>query len=252
MATEMRFCGRCGSPVAPGAPFCGRCGAPQAGIVAAPAAYAYPVAPSGSVRSFKLSHLVLAGGLVLVLLIAIVSVSAFTVNRLVSRHTPCTVNCGAKLVDPLTEPHTYRSMTYRFEVDYSSHWTVRSQSPTGISLGTRLGHIDINGRPARDSLESAINSTVDGLPSSTWANVQRLADIKGAHVGDQNGVGYLYSADYSGQNANSGKVRFAVIAATQNKVTVTVFAVNPEDTSTASGIPEAQVFDYLLAEFRWG
>jgi hypothetical protein len=77
--------------------------------------------------------------------------------------------------------------------------------------------------------------------------------VKGAHIGDQDGLGAIYSANRVGSGATSTKVRFAVIAATHGDVSVVIFAVDPADTENyASGIPEGQEFDYLCQEFRWG
>ena len=263
MASQPIFCGRCGYPVAPGTTFCGRCGAPQNASVPAVAytgppvtypAYSYPAAAQGStLGGIKLSRLLLAVGLIAILVVAVLGVSIFAVAKAVTGRASCTVNCGPKTYVPLAEPNTYKSQTYKFEVDYSTDWKVRRQDATGISLGTRLGHIDVAGIKTNKTPDQVIDDAVAALPSTDWQSVLRIADIKGAHVGDQDGVGYLYSANFTGSNSTGTKVRFVVIAAARNGVTVEVFAVNPSDTKNfVSGIPEGQDFDYLLEEFRWG
>ena len=263
MASRPLFCGRCGNPVAPGAPFCGRCGTPQgapapavayAGPPVAYPAYSYPAAAPGSpLGGIKLSRLLLAVGLIAILVVAVLGVSIFAVAKAVGTRATCTANCGPKTYVPLAEPNTYKSQTYKFEVDYSSDWKVRHQDAAGISLGTRLGHIDVAGVKTSKTPDQVIDDVVAALPSTDWQSVTRLSDIKGAHVGNQDGVGYLYSANFTGSNSTGTKVRFVVIAAVRNGVTVEVFAVNPSDTKNfASGIPEGQDFDYLLEEFRWG
>ena len=147
---------------------------------------------------------------------------------------------------------TYRSVAFRYQVDYSSAWTVRSQDANGISLGTRIGRLDVTGSAAGASLNQLINATVSALPSSTWQSVVRISDLKGAHIGDQDGLGAVYSANVIGSNATSTKARFVVIAATRGDVSVVIFAVDPADTKDfPSGIPEGQEFDYLCQEFRW-
>jgi hypothetical protein len=94
---------------------------------------------------------------------------------------------------------------------------------------------------------------VNALPSASWQSVTKVIDLKGAHLGGQNGLGAIYSANLVGSNTTATKVRFAVVAATRNGVTVVMFAVDPADTKDfASGMPEGQLFDYMCTVFRWG
>jgi hypothetical protein len=249
------FCGRCGAQVQPGAPFCGRCGAPVATqAVAAAPIYSYPVAaPARSVRRFGTSQIAIAGVLIAIVAIVTVAVTAFAVSQAIGgRLAPCTVNCGPKIVTPLPESRTYRSSAFKYEVDYSSAWTVRSQDANGVLLGTRLGTLEVIGSKSTLPLDQAIKSAVAALPTAQWQNVVQVSDLKGAHIGDQNGLGAVYSANLIGANSTVVKVQFAVIAATRNGVTVVILAVDPADLKgSPHGIPEAQAFDYLCAEFRW-
>jgi hypothetical protein len=76
--------------------------------------------------------------------------------------------------------------------------------------------------------------------------------LKGAHLGEQNGLGSIYSANYIGSNSSAVQVRFAVVAATRGNVTVLMFAIDPADTKDfETGIPEGQAFDYVASEFTW-
>jgi hypothetical protein len=261
MAVQTRFCGRCGGQLVPGAVFCGRCGAPQvAAAVAAPpaappAAYGYRLAQPGAFPAAgraKVSQTMVVVGLLLILVIAIVAVSAFAVARAIGTHPTCTQDCGPKFVTPLPESSTFRSVAFKFEVDYRSTWKVRNQDANGVSLGTRYGRLDVVGSQAGPSLTQLIDATVSALPSSTWQSVTRVADLRGAHLGDQDGLGAIYSANVIGSNATSTKARFAVIAATRGGVSVVMFAVDPADTKNfPNGMPEGQDFDYLCQEFRW-
>lgn len=258
MAIQPRFCGHCGSQVAPGAPFCGRCSAPQlaAAAVAAPAAYSYRIAQPGAfpgTRGPKLPQIMVAAGLLVILSAATVAVSAFAVSRVIGgTRTPCTANCSPKIVTPLPESNTYRSTTFKYEVDYNSQWTVRNQDGNGISLGTKIGNLDVTGMKASGSLSQLIQTTVAALPSATWQNVSQASDLNGAHIGDQDGLGAIYTADLVGSNATATKVVFVVIAATRGGLSVVIFAVNPADLKNyPNGMPEGQEFDYLCQEFRW-
>ena len=257
MVAQVRFCGRCGAPIPPGATFCGRCGAPQvAQAVAAPPAYRYPVAPPASyptARRWRSSQIAVAGGLLAILAIVTVGVSMFAVSHaLGGTHSPCTVNCGPKFVTPLPEGSTYQSSAFKFEVDYSSQWTVRSQDANGISLGTQLGTVAVVGTKGGQPLSQVLQATVAALPTAQWQDVSQVSDLKGAHLGDQDGIGAVYSANLIGTNSTSAQVRFAVIAATKGGVTVVMFAAGPADPKNSpNGMPEGQLFDYMCQEFRW-
>jgi len=179
--------------VQPGAPFCGRCGAPQVSqAFAAAPVYSYPVAPRPAypARRFGTSQIAVAGVLLAVLAIVTVALSTFVVSRFAagSRST-CIVNCAPKIITPLPESNTYRSSTYKFEVDYSSTWTVRSQDSSGISLGTRLGLVQVAGMKSSQSLQQVLQATVAALPTANWQDVVQFSDLKGAHIGDQDGLG---------------------------------------------------------------
>jgi hypothetical protein len=258
MAAQVRFCGRCGAPVPFGAPFCGRCGAPQAAQVATAApVYSYPMAPRAAyptARQWRSSQIAVAGGLLAILAIVTVAVSIFAVSHVIGgNRSTCTVNCAPKIVTPLPESATYRSATYKFEVDYSSAWTVRSEDATGISLGTKIGLVQVVGMSGGQPLSQVLQSTVSALPTAQWQDVAQVSDLKGAHIGDQNGIGAVYSANLIGTNSTSAQVRFAVIVATRGGVTVVVFAADPADPKNSPhGIPEGQSFDYMFSEFRWG
>ena len=108
------------------------------------------------------------------------------------------------------------------------------------------------GQPSEKPLDQVINAFVTALPSATYQDVAPVMALKGAHLGDENGVGAIYSANFIGSNSSAIKVRFAVIAASKNNVTVLMFAINQADLKDcASGMPEGQLFDYMCAEFTW-
>jgi len=258
MAAQVRFCGRCGAQVPFGATFCGRCGAPlPLQAAAAPPMYAYPHAPQAafpSRRRYGSSQVAIVGGLLAILAVVTVAISAFAVSHVIGgNRSTCTVNCAPKFVTPLPEAATYRSSAYHYEVDYSSAWTVRSQDVNGISLGTRIGLVDIVGSKVNAQLSDVLQTTVANLPTAQWQDVVRVSDLKGAHIGDQDGIGAVFSANLIGAGSTSQKVRFAVIVATRGGVTVVIFAADPADPKgSPHGMPEAMDFDYLCSEFRWG
>jgi zinc ribbon protein len=255
MATA-RYCGRCGAPLAPGAGFCGRCGTPVV-MQAAAAQPVYRYAPAPPVAfpprgPGKLPPALVAGGLVLILLAVAVVVGAIAIAQFGGgKLAPCTQNCAPKIVTPLPEEASWRSSAYGFQVNYSSSWTVRDQDASSVTLGTRVGSVQVSG--ARGGTpDRAIQATVSALPSAKWQDVTLVGALKGAHIGEQDGVGAVYSANLIGASQTATKVRFAVIAATKAGVTVVIFAVDPADPKNApNGMPEGQAFDYLGTEFSW-
>lgn len=266
MAAAVRFCGRCGSPLAPGVGFCGRCGTPVAAqaiavapsrpVYSGPPAFSYPVArvtTYPTARQFKLAPAWIAGGLILLLAVITVIVSAFAVSHFAGgAHSTCTVNCGPQIVTPLPESASYKSSAFKYQVNYSSRWTVRSQDASGIALGTRLGLVQVFGSGATDP-QHALDKVVAALPTSQWQDVTFVSSVKGAHIGEQNGVGSVYSANLVGTGSTATKVRIAVVAATLRGVTIVVFASDPADLKHYPfGLPEGREFDYLCTEIAWG
>jgi len=249
------YCGRCGAPLAPGATFCGRCGTPVAlQAAAAPAPYRYPQAPPTyrTPRPSRLGPVMIAVRLVVALIVVATVVGVLAASRFgAGSHSTCTSNCSPKLITPLPEEATYRSSAYHYVVNYTSAWKVRTQDANGITLGTRVGFVQIAGTSGGQA-DQALQSTVSGLPSANYQDVTLVATLKGAHLADQDGVGAVYSANFLGSSQTATKVRFAVIAATRGGVTIVVFAVDPADPkSSPNGMPEGQQIDYLCTEFGW-
>ncbi|HEY8798456.1 MAG TPA: hypothetical protein VIO85_11405 [Candidatus Dormibacteraeota bacterium] len=222
---------------------------------APPAAYGYRVAQPGAfprVGQAKVPQAMVIGGVLLILVVAVVAITSFALARSIGTHPTCASNCGPQLIAPLPEAATYHSNAFGFEVDYNSSWKVRSQDANGLALGTAYGAVTVVGSKAGPSPGQLINNTVAALPSAKWQSVTQLADLRGAHIGIQDGQGAVYSANLIGSGTTSTLVRFAVIAATRGTTSVVIFAVDqaaPKDFTY--GIPEGGEFDYMCQEFRW-
>jgi zinc ribbon protein len=255
MVVQPRFCGRCGAQVAPGAPFCGRCGAPVVAqaLVAQPV-YSYPMAQRAAYPTtgrYKLSQVAIAGGLLIILAVVTIALSALAVSHFVGgRHATCTVNCAPKIVTPLPEGASYHNTAFGYQLNYSSRWTVRSEDASGVLLGTRLGSVQVVGMHGGQD-EQVLQATVSALPNAKWQSVTLVSNLKGAKIGDQDGVGAVYSANLVSTGSTAAKVVFAVIVASRNGVTVVVFAIDPADPNAAHGMAEGQAFDYMCTEFVW-
>lgn len=195
----------------------------------------------------------IAGGLIVILLVIAVVISGFAVAQFAGgTHQTCKSNCTPKFVTPLPEEASYKSSAYKFQVNYASDWTVRAQDANGITLGTKLGSVQVVGMSAGNP-DQVLQSTVNALPSSKFQDVTLVSTLKGAHIGDQDGVGSVYSANFVGTSQTASKVRFAVIVASHGGVTVVVFALDPADPKNSpNGMPEGQEFDYLCTEIVWG
>jgi hypothetical protein len=219
--------------------------------------YSYAVAPPAAAyptgRRSSLSQVAIAGVLLAILAVVTVVVSGIAVSQFLGgTRATCTVNCAPKLVTPLPEAASYRSSAYKFQVNYNSNWTVRSQDASGISLGTKLGSVQVIGQKEGPDDQTVLQAVVAALPSSKWQSVALVSKLKGAHVGVQNGVGAVYSGNLVGSSQTATPVRFAVIVASRNGVTVVVLAVGPSDPKNAPhGMPEGVEFDYLCTEFIW-
>ena len=224
-------------------------------MVAAQPAYSYPAAPRVAVqtrRQSTMSQVAIAVGLLIVLAIVTIAISAFAVSRFNKpNHQTCTTNCAPKIVTPLPEGAVYHSSAFGYTLNYSSRWKVHSQDANGIAVATNVGSLQVTGMRAGDNGQ-VMQSTVNALPTGTWQNVTLVNNLKGAHLGDQDGLGAVYSANLIGANATSTAVRFAVIVATKGNVTVVMLAVGPADPKNSpNGMPEGQLFDYVCTEFVW-
>ena len=58
-----------------------------------------------------------------------------------------------------------------------------------MTLGTKLGLVSVVGMKAGASSDQVIQGVVSALPSATWQSVTLVASLRGAHLGDVDGVG---------------------------------------------------------------
>ena len=252
-----QYCGRCGAPLAQGSRYCGRCGTPvPTQAYAPPPPYSYAPALHATYPSPgqpRLAPALIAGGLIVVLVVVAAAVGAITLARVANgQHGTCTSNCPPKSVTPLPEQASYTSSAYRFTVNYSSKWTLRDQGPASVTIGTRIGLVQVTGATGQ-SPDQALQAAITALPSSQWQDVSQLNQVRGAHLGDVDGIGAMYSANLVGSGQTATKVRIAGIAASKGGVTVVVLASDPADTKgSPNGFPESQEIDYLCTEFAWG
>ncbi len=223
----------------------------------APPMYRYPPAPQAQYPArgqHRLTPALIAGGLIVILIVVAVIVGGAAVAQFTSstNHPTCTSNCTPKVITPLAEQSSYTSSAYKYQVNYSSQWTVRSQDDKGITLGTKLGLVQVTGSSG-SNVDQVLQSTMSALPSSQYQDVTLVAGLKGAHIGSQDGTGQVFSANLVGPSQTATKVRIALIVASQHGVTVAILAMDPADPKNYPyGIPEGQAIDYMCTEFVWG
>lgn len=218
--------------------------------------YRYPSAPPPrypTAGHYRLAPALIAGGLIVILIVVAVVVGGIAASQFASgNRSTCTSNCSPKFVTPLAEEASWRSSAYKFQVNYSSRWTVRSEDASGVILGTKLGYVSVVGSSGSNT-DQVLQATVAALPSSQFQDVSAVSQLKGARIGNQDGVGEIYSAGFVGSSQTAVKVRFAVIVGSQRNVTIAVFALNPSAVKDfPNGMPEGQAIDYLCTEIVWG
>lgn len=225
-----------------------------AAVAAYPQQYVYPYAHPQPARlgSGRTTQFAVAAGLIVILIVAGAVSSVFAYRAISGSHQTCTANCSPKVITPLAAAATYRSSAFRFEVDYSATWTVRSQDANSITLGTKLGQVSVTGSKSGQSPDQVIQGVVSALPSANWQSVKNTGGVPGAHLGAIDAVGQMYTANLIGANSKAVAVRVAVIAASKGDVTVVVFAVDPFDTHFPNDMQEGYQFDYMCTQFRWG
>ncbi|TMB93045.1 MAG: hypothetical protein E6J40_15545 [Chloroflexi bacterium] len=129
---------------------------------------------------------------------------------------------------------------------------MRTQDAQGVTLATKLGLLQVAGSKSGQPLDQVVQAVITALPSATWQSVAHVNDLKGAHIGDQDGIGVVYSANLIASNGSAAKVRFFVIAATKGSTTVAIFGVNPADPKNyPNGISEGEEFDAVCQQFQW-
>jgi hypothetical protein len=184
---------------------------------------------------------------------AVLVLSLFAVLAIRGVFAPCTARCGPIRATPFPEPSSFTSRAYGYQVGYPSSWTIQQEDDGGVVLGTRLhGSFTVRGQKGGKPDEQLIREAIAGLPSSQWQNIQEVSSIRGAHVGGQDGVGKIYSAQLMPAVGQAQNVRIAVLAAHRGSLSIVAVGVDPADVKgSPNGIPEANAFDYVLAEFTW-
>src|SRR5207237_9440151 len=115
-------------------------------------------------------------------------------------------NTSPMSLTPLCDEAPSRTPTSHLQASCSSAWTLRTQDAKGITLGTRLGSVEVAGFSGGNP-DQAVASAVSALPSSKWQDVTLVMNLKGAHLGEQDGVGAVYAANLVGSSQAAAKVR---------------------------------------------
>lgn len=213
--------------------------------------YFYPQALSSRPRP-RLSRVLLTIGLALVLLFFMVVFAIAALIFAVARYHPCISRCGPRVSNVMPATASFMSSGSGFQVDYPVDWTIDSKDADSVSFTTYTGVLSVHAQKAGRTDEQLVQDAVGRLSSARWQGLQPVGPIRGARVGFQDGKGTLYSANYVPAGGQAVKTRIAVIAATRAGLSVIVVALAESHTADVpSGLREAEVFDYVLSQFRW-
>lgn len=274
MAVSSKRCPRCGASSPLTAPVCVRCGTPfgavaaspkrvavatsaQAAAAARPPAgyYPYAVAPASAGGLAKLSEtrlLLIAGGILALGCLVVIAVVYLLTPHAV---TPCRFDCGPAIGTRLPAPASIPIDQFGLEVSYPASWGVLQRSGDTVRLGSKAGEVMVHAERAGKSADQLSQDAIASLPSSSWQGISPLGPILGSHIGFQDGPGTVFSANFYPAQGQKEEMRIAVITATRGQVSVVFMAWNPyqqpDRGRDQSGIPESQLFDYVLNEFHW-
>lgn len=256
------YCPHCGMAYGPvHGPFCRRCGNPVGPVpVSAPplaaGAYTYPVVASSAVPAARhklgKAKLLLVGGLGLAVLVAAISAAATVFLPSVNY---CHFNCGPVLGPRLFSTTFYQSSAYGYRVEYnSSEFGIQTRTASEVTFFGAAGLLQFSAAHGQD-VATAINDAITNLPSSTFQDRKMTtSDIPGAEIGLVLGSGEVYSATYVPPGGGSSfPVAVAVIAATEDNVTITAVGVSDQDTQGAFplGIAGGPEFDFSVTNTLW-
>jgi hypothetical protein len=164
---------------------------------------------------------------------------------------PCTQRCGPTSGVAVPQPSRYHSSDFGFDLPYTDLWKIVQQDRRSVLFQTVAGQFMVSGQNAGKSDQQLVQEAIGNLPDSQFQSITPVSSIRGAHVGYQDGTGVIFSATFLPQGGRALRARVAVVAATKNRVSVTVVGIDPWAPKAPNGIPESPQFDAALSEFQW-
>ena len=213
--------------------------------------YPYRSVPPREAAPPRLGWLRFFGVLLAVIVIGAVVVTLLSAVLTPPEAAPCTQRCGPTTGLAVPQPSTYHSSDFGFEVPYTDPWKVAQQDRRSVLFQTAAGQFMVYGQNAGRSDQQLVQEAIGNLPDSQFQSVTPVSSIRGAHVGYQDGAGAVFSATFLPQGGRAVRARVAVVAATRNRVSVTVVGIDPWVPQAPNGIPESPQFDAALSEFHW-
>lgn len=225
--------------------------------------YPYPAVPAGSVpgarRKLRSHHFLLIAGAALGVLVVVIT----TIVVLV-RPTPafCHFQCGPNVGPRLLNPNAYVSSDFGYRVPYDgANLQIATRSSSGVDLtvsGADAQQVYLDFSATRGSdVNGAVQQALGGIDTNVIQDMKEVSAIPGAELGEVGATGVAYQGNYvpSG-GGQSGPVDVAVMAATQDGVTISAVAVGPQDQSSGSA-PffldgfAAQEFELSISDLVW-
>ena len=217
-------------------------------------AYAYPaVAASAMPHKLGPRRMLVVAGAVVGVLAVILSAAAVLAKPTVT--PPCLTHCappGAN-TSPLPAAHTFTSAGDGWSLDYSDEFAVASSDDHSVAFTVQQCPLEVFTAPGGDA-DQVIQDALRRFPSSTFANISKVFDLRGAQIGYQAGKGAIYDAQLNPAEGGSRHVRIVVITAARDGVTVVADGYCDDDPNLsmyelASG--HGFAFDFPLTNFRW-
>lgn len=183
-----------------------------------------------------------------------------TIGAVVSRPVPtlCHFTCGPDVGRQYLSPTAYTSSALGYRVQYSARdFSESNVSRSGVQLDTRDGSGMLIFTSSRGSdVQSALQTSIDQLNSNVIQDVQAVAQLPGAEIGEVQGVGWAYTGTFVPPNGGqSFPVSVMDVAASHDGVTIGVLAIGPQSLSSVANLPfglaNASELDQPMTNTLW-
>jgi hypothetical protein len=225
------------------------------------ATYGYPVVRATSVpgagQKLRNPHFLIIVGVSLAVLVAAITLITVALKPTLQL---CHFTCGPEVGPRLLAPTSFTSSEFGFRVEYDGNeFQVANHDQAGVSLvlSDQLGGGEevITGVAGSD-VNGALSTALGNINTNAVQDIQPLQAIPGAEIGEVEGIGEAYTGTLVPQNGGQSQaVTIAVEAATEHNVTISVYAIGPQDLSTVDDAPlgfeGGQAFDAPPTNTIW-
>lgn len=192
------------------------------------------------------------GGGSLVVFVIIVTLIAVLVRVI---PTNCSRGCGPA-TGSVVNASTYSNQKWGYTVPYdSTDFSIADQNADGATFNTRDGNGTISfAATSGTNVNGANQAALNGLPSSTFQNLQQVGPVRGAEIGLISGQGTAFTGEYVDPVAGATPIGLAVFSASNDGVTITVTAFSAASNGNNDapyGLTNGKQMDFLVTLMRW-